>query len=100
MANLIRRNNREVTRTRTQDYALDALRSWEPFRLMNAMLRWEPFRELGSGWTAMTETFSPRFDVKETRDGYLFRADLPGVRNNDLEISVTGSVLTISGKRE
>jgi HSP20 family protein len=100
MANLIRRNNREVARNRTQDYAMDPVRSWEPFRLMDAMLRWDPFRELGSGWAPMNESFLPRFDVKETKDGYLFRADMPGVKESDLEISVTGNVLTISGKRE
>ena len=30
----------------------------------------------------------------------MFRADLPGVKESDLEISLTGNRLTISGRRE
>ena len=44
--------------------------------------------------------FVPTFDVKETKDAYVFRADLPGVKEDDLEISLTGSRLAISGHRE
>jgi HSP20 family protein len=67
-----------------------------PFRVMDALLRWEPFQESRSLRGA---PFTPHFDVKETKDGYLFRADLPGVKDSDLEISVTDNVLTVSGKR-
>jgi HSP20 family protein len=42
----------------------------------------------------------PRFDVKETGDAYLFTADLPGVKESDLDISLAGNILTVSGKRE
>jgi len=44
--------------------------------------------------------FIPAFDVKETPDSYLFKADLPGFREGDVEINVTGNRLTITGKRE
>jgi HSP20 family protein len=67
-----------------------------PFRVMDALLRWEPFQESRSLRGA---PFTPRFDVKETKDGFLFRADLPGVKDSDLDISVTDNVLTVSGKR-
>src|SRR5206468_2533929 len=36
----------------------------------------------------------------ETKDAYVFRADLPGVKDSDLEISLTGNRLTVSGRRE
>ena len=38
--------------------------------------------------------------MKETKDAYVFRADLPGVKDEDLEISLTGNRLTVSGHRE
>jgi HSP20 family protein len=38
--------------------------------------------------------------VKETKDAYVFKADLPGIREEDLDISLTGNRLTVSGKRE
>jgi HSP20 family protein len=44
--------------------------------------------------------YAPRFDVKETKDGYVIKADLPGVKDNDLAISLTGNQLTISGQRD
>ena len=96
MANLIRRDDKQVARPR--DFPLDPLRSWDPFRMVDALLRWDPFREMGA-WRA-AETFLPRFDVKEKKDGYEICADMPGVKEGDLDISVSGNVLTISGKRE
>jgi len=44
--------------------------------------------------------FSPRFEVKETEHSYVFKADLPGIDEKDLDISLTGNRLTVSGKRE
>jgi HSP20 family protein len=44
--------------------------------------------------------FAPRFDVKETKDSFQFKADLPEVSEQDVEISLTGNRLTVSGKRE
>ncbi len=44
--------------------------------------------------------FTPAFEVKETKDAYIFKADLPGVKEGDLDITLTGDRLTISGKRE
>jgi HSP20 family protein len=44
--------------------------------------------------------FVPSFEVKENKDSYLFKADLPGVKEEDLDISLVSHRLTISGKRE
>jgi HSP20 family protein len=38
--------------------------------------------------------------VKETRGGYVFTADQPGVRESDLDISLAGNVLTLGKKAE
>jgi HSP20 family protein len=69
--------------------------TWDPFRIMESMLRWDP--SLGS---AGSEVFMPKFDVRETKDSYVFTADLPGIKEDALDISLTGNRLTISGKRE
>ncbi len=90
---LIKRENRELTRPRSQE-------SWDPFRIMDTLLRWEPFWETGGGLFHRNDTFVPRFDVKEHREGYLIRADLPGVKEKDLDVSLTGNMLSISGRRE
>lgn len=93
MLNLIRRENREVARPRAQE-------SWDPFRMMDALMRWDPFWEGGSGLFRRGEVFTPRFDVKETKDGYAIHADLPGIKEKDLDVSLSGNVLTVSGHRE
>ena len=46
-----------------------------------------------------TETWSPPVDIYETKDAYVLRADMPGVRKDGLEITVEGSTLTIVGRR-
>ena len=46
------------------------------------------------------QTFAPAFDVKETKDSFVFKADVPGIKEQDLEVDVAGNRLTISGKRE
>ena len=93
MLNLIKRENRDVTRSATPEHRLD------PFRMMDALLRWEPFRGEWGGFGQSVE-FVPRFDVKETKDAYVISADLPGVKDEDLNVSLNGNLLTISGTRE
>lgn len=77
--------------------------AWEPFRAMRSLMGWDPFREMVAAFPLADEravAFIPDFDVKETKDSYLFKADVPGVKENDLEITVAGNRLTVSGKRE
>jgi HSP20 family protein len=91
MGNLIRRNEQ-------QRDVLPA--TWEPLRLMRDLMSWDPFAEMLPSVDGEAAVFKPRFDVKETKDEYLFRADLPGIDEKDLDISLTGNRLTVSGKRE
>jgi HSP20 family protein len=58
-------------------------------------LAWDAMRQMFG-----TETFVPQFDVKETGDGYVFKADLPGIEEKDLDVTLTGTRLTVSGRRE
>lgn len=62
----------------------------------------EPFEQMGRmvGGSEQAWNFVPAFEVKETKDSYIFKADLPGVKESDLDITLTGDRLTISGKRE
>src|SRR5256885_1016361 len=43
--------------------------------------------------------WSPPVDIHETKDAYVLRAEMPGVRKDGLEITVEGSTLTILGRR-
>jgi HSP20 family protein len=75
---------------------------WDPWRTMRAILSWHRFRESPQLFTMFgrDEAINPAIDVKETKDAYLFKADVPGIRDTDLEVTMTGNRLTISGKRE
>lgn len=79
------------------------LLQWDPFQTMREMLNMEPgaslLPELWRGQERMG-AFVPAFDVWETQNAYVFKADVPGFREQDIDISVTGNRLTLAGKRE
>jgi HSP20 family protein len=84
-----------------------------------AIVRWEPARELSSfqhevnrlfgtffdsptgpgGAGARLRNWVPAMDLVEEGEHYVLRADLPGVKQEDLEIEVQDNLLTISGER-
>ena len=72
----------------------------DPLRFAREMLRWDPFREMTSLGGVETTTFWPAFEVKESKDAFSFKADVPGVKESDIDITRTGNRLSISGKRE
>lgn len=74
--------------------------AWEPSRWFTRMLGWDPFREMTPFQGTERLSFDPDFEVKETKDGYVFKADVPGIKESDLGVSLSGNRLTITGKRE
>ena len=50
--------------------------------------------------STMQQTFMPQFEIRETPDAYIFKADMPGVRDEDLDITMAQNRLTVSGHRE
>jgi HSP20 family protein len=68
------------------------IKEWEPLRFMREMMRWDDLERLGS--------FIPDFEVKETDGSYVIRADVPGIPEKDLEVTISGNMLTVAGKRE
>ena len=73
---------------------------WDPFRLMREMMSWDPFQEMAPYASTGGTTFVPQFEVRESRDQWVFKADMPGVKEADLDIALTGNRLTVSGKRD
>lgn len=59
-------------------------------------LPWPPRR---SGAGAALAEWNPRVDISETEGAYEIRADLPGVRKEDLKVTVDNGVLTVQGER-
>ena len=86
---IVRSNGGELPRIPTEG---------EPFHWTH----WDPFHRIAPFLTgeAQPARFTPDFEIKETKDGFVFRADVPGIKEKDLEITMTGNRLTISGNRE
>lgn len=67
----------------------------DPYSLARELLNWDPFFT-----SRPASAFSPAFEVKETNDSFVLRADVPGVEEKDLDIAVHNGVLTVSGSRQ
>jgi HSP20 family molecular chaperone IbpA len=69
------------------------------FRLFDEYDR-QAFRHLDRQFDNV-RSFTPKFDVKETKEGYELHGELPGVEQNDINIEWTdNNTLTISGRHE
>ena len=83
--------------------------------MANNMMRWDPFREMVSLRDAMDSLFEnaligPRggeggvstvqlpLDIVEEDDNYIVRASLPGLKPEDVNVTVVDNVLTIEGE--
>jgi HSP20 family protein len=81
--------------------ALAGRDAFNPFRAWRDMLKWDPFAEMLPVLSDEERAlFSPDFDVKENKDGFVFTADLPGMESKDIDVKLTDNRLTISGRRE
>jgi HSP20 family protein len=90
MADLMRRRDRDLM----SDLMMD------PWRRMRELMSLAPFREMAMGRPEDVAEMTPAFELKETKDAFVLRADVPGVKEKDLEVSVTGNTITVSGNRE
>jgi len=80
-----------------------------------ALVRWEPTRELGTLRREMDRLFGsvfsvptaatgrrrwiPAVDLAEGAEEYVLRADLSGLRSDDVKVELDENVLTMSGER-
>ena len=81
------------------------------------LIPWRPFGELGSFRKEMdslwdrffsdkpfgrmlTEDWFPTVDVSETKDKLLIKAELPGLDAKDVDVSMSGDILTIKGEKK
>lgn len=79
---------------------------WNPLRDMDTLHQqmnrlFEPFgRQTGWGEAdLMTGAWMPAVDIEETADRLIVRAEIPGMKPEDIDVRVENSVLTIRGER-
>jgi HSP20 family protein len=85
MSLTLRRENHNGTASRTI--------ARDPFALARELFAWDPYARTASA-------FAPTFDVKETAEAFVVRADLPGVDEKNIDVSVHNGVLAITGARQ
>lgn len=82
------------------------LMEWKPFREVARLRRemdrlWDEY--FGPGRRALRPLeaeWAPAVDVSETADQVLVRAEVPGMEAKDIDISLSGDILTIKGEKK
>jgi HSP20 family protein len=76
-----------------------------------AIIRWDPFREMtnfedqfnrlwrGVADGKLQESWLPAVDVFDTKEAVVLKAELAGMKPDDIQIEVEDNVLTIKGER-
>jgi HSP20 family protein len=80
--------------------------AWQPFRAMEQMDKefedifsrgmWPTW--IGDGGKA--EEFMPKMDIFEKDDKYVVKAEMPGIKPEDVDISIIGDLLTLKGEKK
>jgi len=80
--------------------------AWSPFRHLS-VLRNEIDRLFDFPLNALTNSsqdflsgWSPSIDLYDDRDHFVLKAEIPGMKKEDIDISLHGDVLTLSGERK
>jgi len=79
-----------------------AIIRYEPWNLLNQLQQeLERSRDDKSGEGAVaTAEWAPTVDIKEEADKFVIHADIPGVKPEDIEVSMEAGVLTVKGEKE
>jgi HSP20 family protein len=74
------------------------------------IVRWEPMREFDRLFNTLLESpggdgatlrrWMPAMDLLETESAFVLKADLPGMGEDDVNIELEDSTLTVSGERK
>lgn len=78
-----------------------ALTRYEPFTVLTQLQReLDRFREGDeSNGRVATAEWAPAVDIKEEENRFVIHADIPGVRPEDIDVSMEDGVLTIKGEK-
>jgi len=79
--------------------------AWPGFGRLSS-LRDELDRLFESPWTELARTsqllsgWTPALDIHEDKDNFIVRAELPGMKREDIDVSLHDGALSISGERK
>lgn len=79
------------------------------------LVRWEPFDQFNKIHSRLNELFedrsnqsrvgaigswAPAMDILESNEAYIIRAELPGVKKEEINVELKDGTLTLSGERK
>ena len=77
-------------------------RTWDPLAEARTVL--SQLSRFPDSWSDLLapvrDSFIPLADVEETDDAYVIEVELPGIDRRDVDISIAGRRLTITGERK
>ncbi|SRR5581483_5784464 len=79
--------------------------------MAGTLTEWRPFADFGELRSRLDDVFrdmmadgerrwAPSVDLIKEKDRYVLRADVPGIKPDEIKIEVEGDVLTISGEHK
>ena len=83
-----------------------SFRNWDPIsemadlRRMTDQVFGEFFGRTPFEMASVEGLWSPMVDIYETKDGLRLTAELPGVKQEDIHLSIEGNTLTLKGERK
>ena len=79
----------------------DIDRVFEDFtRSFPSMFDFDPFRRLGPTFDMRGIEMAPKVEVSEDKKAYEISAELPGVEEKDVKLTLQNDVLTVSGEKK
>jgi len=78
-----------------------SLVTWHPVKSVDAYFNQDPFFLTNrSKWQADEETRMPKVNVFENDNAFHLEAEIPGMKDKDIDIEVHNGILTIKGHKE
>jgi HSP20 family protein len=78
---------------------------WRPFSGLSSLRRemdnlWSRFFSDLPTVRGFEGEWAPSADVSETKDSFIVKAELPGLETKDVNVSISGNLLTIKGEKK
>jgi len=79
-----------------------AIVRYQPWGLLNQLQKEleRNYQGAGGDGSIATAEWAPAVDIKEENDKFVLHADIPGVKPEDIDISMEDGVLTIQGEKK
>jgi HSP20 family protein len=89
-----------LTLTRRRDGVSQPSQHWQPLNELDQLqeLTQQLMQDALSGRVNPDAIHTPLVDIEETEDAWLFEAELPGVQQEDINLEVNGTELSVTGE--